>query len=406
MVNLEPSTALECYRAPAPDDLPPGLFMSGSGVSGWCLSDLFGCYAICTHRVYGHVRGQPPEQPLTIQGEVLKVVERFTYHGSCISSDCIVTDEINARICEARIALPNLMHLLGRVYQAAVRAVLLYDCETSPVRAAELRCLQVFDSRCLKTIALVFQSSGLSVHATSDEQSHQVAPNHTLLPVPIGTEVAQSLKRDFTDWKVRCSNPTSAFQLSRLGQPDSISAVVLLLGGVASRHRKSSKAERRTKTLQAVIRSLLNARLYCWTKWLEREFTDRKVRGSNPTSATRLPLSRFGQPGSIPALVPSCGMAARHRTETWPLCAEDLKRLKRPSMYAERCPSLVEHRISNAQLRRMVFGKNNLPTIDELITLHRSRWLGHVLCWPVYRLHRRALFAQPCARGGQKITWQ
>ncbi|KER31036.1 hypothetical protein T265_02601 [Opisthorchis viverrini] len=56
---------------------------------------------------------------------------------------------------------------------------------------------------------------------------------------------------------------------------------------------------------------LLGAR---WTKWLEREFTDRKARGSNPISASRLPLSRLGQPGSIPALVPlSCGMAARHR---------------------------------------------------------------------------------------------
>ncbi|KER33217.1 hypothetical protein T265_00906 [Opisthorchis viverrini] len=51
-----------------------------------------------------------------------------------------------------------------------------------------------------------------------------------------------------------------------------------------------------------------------WPKWLEREFTDRKVRDSNPTSASRLALSRLGQPGSIPALVlPSGGMAARHR---------------------------------------------------------------------------------------------
>ncbi|KER21504.1 hypothetical protein T265_10192 [Opisthorchis viverrini] len=51
-----------------------------------------------------------------------------------------------------------------------------------------------------------------------------------------------------------------------------------------------------------------------WVKWLEHEFTDRKVRGSNPTSASRLPLSRLGQTGSIPALVPpSCDMAARHR---------------------------------------------------------------------------------------------
>ncbi|KAG5441457.1 hypothetical protein CSKR_107637 [Clonorchis sinensis] len=49
-------------------------------------------------------------------------------------------------------------------------------------------------------------------------------------------------------------------------------------------------------------------------QWLEREFTDRKVRGSNPTSASRLPLSRLGQPGSIPSLVlPSGDMAARHR---------------------------------------------------------------------------------------------
>ncbi|KER30231.1 hypothetical protein T265_03288 [Opisthorchis viverrini] len=51
-----------------------------------------------------------------------------------------------------------------------------------------------------------------------------------------------------------------------------------------------------------------------WLKWLEREFVDRKALGSNPTSASRLPLSRFGQPGSILTLVlPSDGMAARHR---------------------------------------------------------------------------------------------
>ncbi|KER22090.1 hypothetical protein T265_09742 [Opisthorchis viverrini] len=51
-----------------------------------------------------------------------------------------------------------------------------------------------------------------------------------------------------------------------------------------------------------------------WPKWLERGFTDRKVRGSNPTCASRRPLSMRGQPDSIPALVlPSGGMTARHR---------------------------------------------------------------------------------------------
>ncbi|KER32613.1 hypothetical protein T265_01302 [Opisthorchis viverrini] len=48
--------------------------------------------------------------------------------------------------------------------------------------------------------------------------------------------------------------------------------------------------------------------------WLEREFPDQKVCDSNPTSASRLPLSRLGQPDSISALVLlSGGMAAGHR---------------------------------------------------------------------------------------------
>ncbi|KAG5450586.1 hypothetical protein CSKR_101746 [Clonorchis sinensis] len=50
-----------------------------------------------------------------------------------------------------------------------------------------------------------------------------------------------------------------------------------------------------------------------WLEWVERESTGRKVRGLNPTSASRLPLSRLGQPGSIPApVLPSGGMAAGH----------------------------------------------------------------------------------------------
>ncbi|KER23690.1 hypothetical protein T265_08496 [Opisthorchis viverrini] len=49
-----------------------------------------------------------------------------------------------------------------------------------------------------------------------------------------------------------------------------------------------------------------------WPKWLKREFTDYRVRGSNLTSAFRLPLTMFGRPGSIPALVqPSGGMACK-----------------------------------------------------------------------------------------------
>ncbi|KER23880.1 hypothetical protein T265_08342 [Opisthorchis viverrini] len=155
------------------------------------------------------------------------------------------------------------------------------------------------------------------------------------------------------------------------GQPGSIPAPVLPSGGVVARHRKGVTAERFFTThvyLSPPVRFLFelrnNSKLVwkrtlnrisgTWSNdlrvihilevfinrrddatrrkhegwdsaslpkscrvrttdfpWLEREFTDR---GSNPASASRLPLSRIGQPGSIPALVlPSGGMAVRHR---------------------------------------------------------------------------------------------
>ncbi|GAA56797.1 hypothetical protein CLF_111545, partial [Clonorchis sinensis] len=82
---------------------------------------------------------QSLNKPLAIQGETLDVVERFTYLGSCISSDCNVTDEVNARICKARVAFSNLrqvwrqsgisMDLRRHVYQATVWAVLLHSFE-------------------------------------------------------------------------------------------------------------------------------------------------------------------------------------------------------------------------------------------------------------------------------------
>ncbi|KAG5442537.1 hypothetical protein CSKR_108732 [Clonorchis sinensis] len=68
------------------------------------------------------------------------------------------------------------------------------------------------------------------------------------------------------------------------------------------------------ETSHELSKSLDNFCGASWLEWIEREFADRKVRGSNPTSASRLLLSRLGQPGSIPALVlPSSGMATRHR---------------------------------------------------------------------------------------------
>ena len=49
--------------------------------------------------------------PLKLQGEILEVVEQFTYLGSCVSSDGSLSNEINAQISKARIAFVNLRHL-------------------------------------------------------------------------------------------------------------------------------------------------------------------------------------------------------------------------------------------------------------------------------------------------------
>ncbi|TNN20225.1 endonuclease-reverse transcriptase, partial [Schistosoma japonicum] len=102
---------------------------------------------------------------LMIESEVVERVDRFTYLGSLISADGLVTDEISARIQKARLAFAKLRHLWrrrdirlltkGRVYRAAVRSVLLYGSETWPLRVEDIRRLLVFDHRCLRNIARV-----------------------------------------------------------------------------------------------------------------------------------------------------------------------------------------------------------------------------------------------------------
>ncbi|KER31923.1 hypothetical protein T265_01860 [Opisthorchis viverrini] len=106
-----------------------------------------------------------------------------------------VKDEVNARICKARTAFANLRHLWRQnglsLNFKGLLAVLLYGCETWPIRAAEPRRIQASDHRYLRTII-----------------------------------------------RIRGLNPTSASRLplSMLGQPGSNPALVLPSGGMAARH--------------------------------------------------------------------------------------------------------------------------------------------------------------------------
>ena len=102
---------------------------------------------------------------LLLYCESLGIVDKFTYLDSCITAGGHITEEINNRIVKARVAFSNLRHLWrrkdvslkvkGRVYNAAVRPVLLYASETWPLRVEDMKRLSVFDHRCLRSLAKV-----------------------------------------------------------------------------------------------------------------------------------------------------------------------------------------------------------------------------------------------------------
>ena len=108
---------------------------------------------------------------LTLGGERLEIVERFMYLGSYIGPAGL-GDEISQRIAKARVAFGNLRHLWhrrdislslkGRVYNASIRSVLLYACETWSVRSDDVQRLPVFDHRCLRSIAGVWWEHRIS----------------------------------------------------------------------------------------------------------------------------------------------------------------------------------------------------------------------------------------------------
>ncbi|VDO62502.1 unnamed protein product [Schistosoma margrebowiei] len=100
---------------------------------------------------------------LTLDDEQIEVVEKLVYLGSCISAGGGMSDGIDTCLVKARAAYANLGHLWclrvvslamkGRIYNASVRAVLLYACETWPLRDEDVRRISLFDHRCLRGIA-------------------------------------------------------------------------------------------------------------------------------------------------------------------------------------------------------------------------------------------------------------
>ena len=86
--------------------------------------------------------GKPYIEPnITIKGQGLKVVEKFTYLGSTLSKSIIMDDEVNTRLAKVSTAFGQLNRNVWnrrvftevtniKIYQADFLTPLLYGCET------------------------------------------------------------------------------------------------------------------------------------------------------------------------------------------------------------------------------------------------------------------------------------
>nr|KAG5704289.1 hypothetical protein BaRGS_012598 [Batillaria attramentaria] len=102
------------------------------------------------------------QDPVRLQQEEIKEVEKFTYLGSVVSKDGGADDDIKSRISKARHAFKTLQpiwrssalsfHNKIRIFNTNVKSVLLYGSETWRTTKTNRNKLQTFVNRCLRNI--------------------------------------------------------------------------------------------------------------------------------------------------------------------------------------------------------------------------------------------------------------
>lgn len=121
-----------------------------------------------------------------VEGQALEVVNEFTYLGSSISSDGDASSDIQQRIQKAQGAFSMLGKLWKnrrvalatkrRVYLASVRPVLMYGCETWPIKASHIQKMEVFERRCWRRILRVRMWD----HVTNDQLAQRIGIDVTV----------------------------------------------------------------------------------------------------------------------------------------------------------------------------------------------------------------------------------
>ena len=110
---------------------------------------------------------QPYKEPtITVKGQRLQVVDKFTYLGSTLSRVVHIDDEVNARIAKVSAAFGRLRGSVWdrsgirldtklKVYKAEVLSTLLYACETWTVYQRHAKRLNHFHTSCLRKLFMI-----------------------------------------------------------------------------------------------------------------------------------------------------------------------------------------------------------------------------------------------------------
>ena len=111
--------------------------------------------------------GKPYTKPdITINGQKLNAVDKFTYLGSTLSRNMTIDDEVNLRLAKASAAFGRLnanvwtrrgirLETKLKVYQAVILPSLLYGCETWTIYQRHAKRLNHFHTTCLRKLLAI-----------------------------------------------------------------------------------------------------------------------------------------------------------------------------------------------------------------------------------------------------------
>ena len=114
--------------------------------------------------IYQPAPGKSYKEPIiTVKGQRLQVVDKFTYLGSTLSRVVQIDDEVNTRIAKASAAFGRLRWNIWdrsgirldtnvKVYRSVVLPTLLYACETWTVYQRHAKRLNHFHTSCLRKL--------------------------------------------------------------------------------------------------------------------------------------------------------------------------------------------------------------------------------------------------------------